>query len=153
MLGEVVSVLSSDRDHHVVSPDGTGSVGTTGAQGIRRCCSTEPATTAPAGRWPDRTSRNGSPCGRWIVVDGGGRELASPTTSNGRRRISPRSSVRSTSRHTSSPTPTAAESITTRDAAIPCHEVATLADQAHIGHVLTPEAFSEIVLGFIADVG
>lgn len=45
-----------------------------------------------------------------------------------------------------------AESITALHAAIPRSEVAMLEGQAHLGHALAPEAFSEIVLGFIASV-
>lgn len=42
------------------------------------------------------------------------------------------------------------ESIDALHAAIPHSEIATFEGQAHLGHVLAPEAFAEIVLGFIA---
>ena len=39
------------------------------------------STDSTGWRGPDRTSRDGSRCGRWIVEDAGDRVLASPTTS------------------------------------------------------------------------
>lgn len=45
-----------------------------------------------------------------------------------------------------------AESIATLHAAMPRSEVATLEGQAHLGHALAPEAFSDIVLRFLASM-
>lgn len=45
-----------------------------------------------------------------------------------------------------------ADGITTLHAAIPRSEVATLEGQAHLGHALAPEAFTEIILRFVTNV-
>lgn len=45
-----------------------------------------------------------------------------------------------------------AESIAALHAAMPHSQVATLDGQAHLGHAFAPEAFADIILGFIAHV-
>ena len=45
-----------------------------------------------------------------------------------------------------------ADSVAALHASVPRSEVATFRGQGHLGHALAPEAFSEIVLGFIARV-
>lgn len=45
-----------------------------------------------------------------------------------------------------------AESIAALHAAIPHSQVVTLDGQARLGHAFAPEAFADIVLGFIARV-